>query len=166
MSRELRALLVLGGPRLVRGPLLEAVERLGNAGWRVDVVCWRGLDDELRETVALTGGEVVLPGALAPAAAPGRTRLPQGRMVRGLQRRWDRLARAAAARVPPSLGYARLVRGDLDARRLCDACDVAVAVDRDAALAVWLLARRRPDLTALSGVAALPRLLSSSLRTR
>ena len=71
MSSDPRVLLVLGGPRLARGALLEAVERLGNAGWRVDVVCWRGLDDELRETVALTGGEIVRPGKSSAAFPPG-----------------------------------------------------------------------------------------------
>ena len=62
-------------------------------------------------------------------------------------------------RVPPSLGFARLVGRDLDARRLMQECDVAVAVDRDAALPVWRLARRRADVTALSGLAALSRVL-------
>ncbi|RZS90212.1 hypothetical protein EV189_1996 [Motilibacter rhizosphaerae] len=182
----LRVVLVLGGPRLARGPLLEALQGVAAAGARADVVSWRALDDELRAAIAATGGAVVLPGTAAPLAPPrppggSLPALPAaaGRVQAALGWRWRRLrkrltmsgavpsgatslparllARATGQVVPPSIGFARTAGSSPEARALLALADVAVAVDRDAALTVWRLARRRPDVTAVSGVAALAR---------
>lgn len=184
----MRALLVLGGPRLAKGPLVESLQACAAAGWQADVVAWRVLDDEVRTAVHATGGEVVLvlgpgqgprttPRAAAGESAGGPTKTGP-RVVRAVRWRWRLLSKALETRLPstglpakvltkvsrrvlpPSAGYSRRVFADVDAVRLASECDVAVAVDRDAAFTVWRLARRRSDLTAVSGVTALPRLLA------
>ena len=163
---RLRVLLVVGGPRLAAGPILEAVRSAAETGWRVDVVCFRALDDDLRSAVAGTAGEIVLLPRTPPRAPVLR---PRRRLSAALARRVPSSARLSALSalstkirrrlVPPSVPFAADVLSDIDAVRLARLCDVAVAVDRDSALAVWRLARRRPDLTVRSGLPALAQLL-------
>lgn len=196
-SREIadpvRVLLVLGGPRLGKAALLEALQRLAGVGWRGDVVSWRALDDELRAAVHATGGEVVLlPGAVPPPklSSHGASRSGGGgsnegpRLVRAVRWRWRKARRALEPRitaqldrlpdspattalrkaglaVPPSVGISRRLLTSVDAVRLAKECDVAVAVDRDANLAVWRIARRRHDVTVRSGLVALLRLVDA-----
>ncbi|NHC15473.1 hypothetical protein [Motilibacter deserti] len=158
----MRALLVLGGPRLARDPLLQQVRALGAAGWQADVVSFKALDEELRAAVHATGGEVVLllPTGLrptVPALAPRSAAL--ARVVRGLVRRAEPYRTKVLGRMP-GWAYARRLLHDIDAVRVARAADVAAAVDRDAGLVVWKLARRRPDLTAVNGLGALANVMT------
>ncbi|NHC43848.1 hypothetical protein [Motilibacter aurantiacus] len=158
----MRALLVLGGPRLARDPLLQQLRALAGAGWQADVVSFRALDDEVRAAVHATGGEIVLllPTGLrptVPALAPRSRRL--ARALRGVERRAEPYRAKMLGRMP-GWAYARRLLRDIDAVRVARAADVAVAVDRDSGLAVWKLARRRPDLTAVNGLGALANLMT------
>ena len=165
----MRALLVLGGPRLARDPLLQQIRVLASAGWQADVVCWRALDDELRAAVHATGGEIVLlaPRGVrptVPALAPRSARLARViGLARALERRADPYRTKVLGRMP-GWAFARRLLRHVDAVRVARAADVAVAVDRDAGLAVWKLARRRPDVTAVNGLGALANVLTRYAR--
>lgn len=166
----MRALLVLGGPRLAPDALLAGIGSLKAAGWDVDVASWRELDATLTvlgdELIVLSGPPVHLPPVLVRTDAP--------RWQRALRWRWNKLRRAYARGGVPALHRAARKAGlgidgmtfagrfhaDVDAVRLARRADVVVAVDRDAVLAVWRVAHHRPDVTALNGLGSLSGVLT------
>ncbi len=166
----MRALLVLGGPRLAPDALLAGIGSLKAAGWDVDVASWRELDAALTvlgdELLVLSGPPLHLP---APPARP-----QAARWKRALRWRWHKLRRAYARGGVPAahraarwaglgidgMTFARRFHADVDAVRLAQRADVVVAVDRDAVLAVWRIAHRRPDVTALNGLGSLSGVLA------
>ena len=88
-----------------------------------------------------------------------RVSLRTQRLRAGLQRRWEKLRRKAKLDGQAAL-VRRLVSRDPLCRTLMAEADVVVAGDPTSIRAVWFVVRRRPEIKALSGLAALRTYLS------
>ena len=124
--------LVAMGPSTPGDGLVAGVQALQQAGHRVHLICRRAPSPAVEATV----------DAVTPLPA---SRLPLGRRPIALGK-----LRLDPDRLP---GAVRLLRSPAT-RDLVRHADLLVAVDQAAIPAVWLAARRRPDVPALSGLPA------------
>lgn len=129
----MKVMLVSGAPHFAGPVLVAGVERIAR-GHAVSYVSWAAPSQALVEAVAAV---LVLGGASAGAEG---TRAPEPPRSQ-LERRF-RQARTLVRRVPSRLWSA--MRRDEQVRNLAASADLIVAVDPQATLAVWHLAREFP----------------------
>jgi hypothetical protein len=139
----MRAVLLSGAPYVGGAVLVEGVEALRSAGRDVVLVSWVAPPVALAAACTAT---VVLGPTTVPAAAAAPAP-PQGRVRR-------RVAQLGALAHRRSGRFAAAVRRDSRAQESASRADLLVAVDREAILATWRLARGRAAVTALFGLTA------------
>lgn len=165
----MKVLIVVGGRRLLQDPLIDAVELARAAGGRVSTITWFPVGPQL---AAATTMQVELRSIdLLRRAEPPRlgvTRIDRrltslhrkaARPRAGLRRRWDQVLRKAKWDPQAALVH-RLVSTDARCRAMAGEADIIVAGDVASIRTVWLLARRRPEVVAINGLAAFATFLS------
>lgn len=165
----MRVCIVVGGRRLLQDPLLEAVQAVRAAGGHVTTITWfpvapaivnataahvelRAVDARRRSTPLQTG--------IRPVDRTLRRMKTRTRPLRaGIQRRWDKLRRKAKLDGQAALVH-RLLSRDARCRAMVAEADVLVAGDAASIRAVWFVVQHRPEIEAISGLAALRTYLS------
>lgn len=147
----MRAVLLSGGSHFPGPVVVDGVTSLGEAGYDVTYVCWSGPSQALVDAVS----SVVVLGPVPPGGEGQRAPFPPRSQV---QRR-VRQARTVLRRQPTRLWSA--VRRRPDVRDAVGSADLLVAVDAQAILACWRLARAHPRIEAVYGIAAALTLFAS-----
>ena len=140
----MKAVLLSGGPHFPGPVVVDGVTALVKAGYDVTYVSWSGPSQALVDAVSsvVVLGRVPAGGEGQRAPVPPRSQL---------QRR-VRQARTVLRRQPSRMWSA--VRRRRDVRDAVDSADLLVAVDSQAILACWRLAREHPQVEAVYGIAA------------
>lgn len=160
----MKVLVVVGGRRLLQDPLLEAVEAVRAAGGSVSVISWFPLGPALTEATtahvelrAIDAARRAKAPRIGVARVDRRLKALHRKLIRpraGIRRRWDKVLRKAKLDGQAALVH-RLMANDARCRALVAEADVVVAGDAPSIRTVWFVARRRPEVEAISGLAAL-----------